>query len=148
MEFSPPQTITTARSLIDFIMKDFTVDGAHMLVIGHGEEHYFGFGKYRGELDFNFLGLRNFIKDVEERVDDRDNSKGYLSFICLTSYVGAEPPPEGGTFRLSELRVPRFRYGWLLNNSMVNPLSAHSLKSMIRKENGVKMKSSQGPRPS
>ena len=142
---SPIDTPSPARALIDFIMRDFTVNGAHMLVIGHGEDTFFGFGKFRGELDFNFLEHRRFVGYVESKVDERDDLSGMLSFLCLTSYLGVEPPDQGRTFRFDEIRAPKRRYGWLLNNTMVRPLPAKSLKTMVRQEHKVKLSASEAP---
>jgi hypothetical protein len=133
---------TPARQLIEFIVRDFSVDGAHMLMMGYGDNSYLGFGKFRGELDCNALGYKNFIREIESKIDDRP---GYLSFLCLTSYIGAQPPEEG-TIVFSELREPRKRYGWLLNENMIQPLSARSLKEMVSKERRVRLADSASPK--
>lgn len=131
-----------ARLLVEFIVRDFSVDGAHMLMMGYGDKSYLGFGKFRGELDCNSLGYKNFIREIESKIEDRP---GYLSFLCLTSYIGAQPPEEG-TIVFSELREPRNRYGWLLNENMIQPLSARSLKEMVTKERRVRLADAVAPR--
>ena len=135
--------LTPVRALTQYILNEFSVDGAHMLVMGYGENSYFGFGKYRGELDVNFLGYKHFISEIEDKISERPE---YLSFLCLTSYIGALPPDEGKILRFDELREPKRRYGWLVNESLVRPLSAASLKSMVPKERKVKLTSSDTPR--
>lgn len=135
-------TPTPARQLIEFIVRDFSVDGAHMLMMGYGENSFLGFGKFRGEVDCNYIGYRNFIREIESKIDDRP---GYLSFLCLTSYVGAQPP-DGGTIVFSQLREPRKRYGWLLNDDIVQPLSSNSLKAMVAKERRVKLADASAPK--
>lgn len=135
--------LSPVRTLTEYILNEFSVDGAHMLVMGYGENSYFGFGKYRGELDINFLGYRNFVSQIEDKISERPE---YLSFLCLTSYVGALPPEDGKILRFADLREPKRRYGWLLNESVVRPLSASSLKSMVPKERKVKLSSSSTPR--
>lgn len=135
-------SVSTVRALIEYILTEFTVDGAHMLVMGYGETTYFGFGKYRGELDINALGLKHFVSEIEDKISERPD---YLSFLCLTSYVGALPPDEGKVIRFNELRESKRRYGWLLNESVARPLSASSLKSMVPKERKTKLVSSSIP---
>lgn len=138
-----PLTRTPARSLVEYILRDFSVDGAHMLMMGYGENTYLGFGKFRGELDCNALSYKNFVREIEDKVNDRP---GYLSFLCLTSYIGVLPPDEGGIINFSELREPKERYGWLLNENLIQPLSARSLKEMVPKEKRVQLVASSAPK--
>lgn len=132
-----------ARLLVEFIVRDFSVDGAHMLMMGYGDNSYLGFGKFRGELDCNALGYKNFIREIEDKIDDRP---GYLSFLCLTSYVGVLPPEDGKSIVFADLREPKERYGWLLNEALVQPLSSRSLKEMVAKERRVKLLDAKAPK--
>jgi len=134
---------TPARLLVEFILRDFSVNGAHMLVMGYGESTYLGFGKFRGQLDCNSLSYKNFVREIESKIDDR---AGYLSFLCLTSYLDVLPPEDGNTINFKELRGPRERYGWLVNDSLIQPLSARSLKTMVQKEKRVQLATSTAPK--
>lgn len=136
---------TPAPLLVNFIMQDFSVNGAHLLAMPYGENSFFGFGKYRGELDFNFLEMKHFIEEIDTKIEERNDTTGCLSFLSLTTFADAQPPADGKTMRFSDLRGPQRRYGWLLNRTLIQPLSARSLKEMVGKQSRVKLVSSAAP---
>lgn len=140
-----PMPHSAPRELIDFILDEMSVDGVHMLIMGHGERLTLPFGKYNGVLDCNFVDRREFIERAETLTLNRT---GYTSFICLTSLPGVVPPPNGtSSFRFDEDKSTRHRYGWLTDFESSSPLSARSLKSLLGRERKVRLHDSYLPKP-
>lgn len=130
---TPEPLIST---LVQFIMTDVAIDGAHRVFFPHDFRQEMTFTKFNGQILCEPFQYRDFLKQAQWQIASRGDDQNIL---CLASIGGIDQAEvDRRTFRLEDIKTGQYQCAWLVNGKNVVALKARSLKKIMGKQANVR----------